>query len=122
MVRYLRLLILLPIGLAIIGLALLNRAAVKLTYWPDQFGGELAFTAPLFAALIAALMVGVVIGSFVTWLTQGSHRRAERQYRREAERLKTEAERLKSMEPKDLQSNTLFSATSELGQPALKIR
>jgi uncharacterized integral membrane protein len=122
MVRYLRLLVLLPLGVAIIALALLNRSAVKLTYWPEQFGGELSFTAPLFAALIAALMVGVVIGSLATWLTQGSHRRAERQYRREAERLKTEAERLKSMQPKDLQPNTLFSTASELGQPALKIR
>jgi uncharacterized integral membrane protein len=117
MLRYLRLLVLIPVGAAIVGLALLNRAAVKLTYWPEQFGGELAFTVPLFAALIAALMVGVVIGSLATWLAQGSHRRAERQYRREAERLKTEAERLKAMEP-----NMSLQTGSELALPALKIR
>ncbi len=110
--RYLKLLFLLPAGLAIVALAVMNRASVRLVYWPDQLGGELGMTLPLFAAMMLALMVGVLVGGLVTWFTQGSHRRAERQYRREAERLKSEADRLKSMQP----------LSGELTLPMLKSR
>jgi uncharacterized integral membrane protein len=99
MLRYLKLLFLIPIAIVIVALAVMNRAPVRLVYWPDQFGGEMAVTVPLFASLIVAMMVGVVIGGLATWLTQGAHRRAERRYRREAERLKAEADRLKAMQP-----------------------
>ena len=111
MLRYLKLLILVPVGAAIIGLAVINRAPVKLVYWPEQLGGELTLTLPLFAALMVALMLGVILGSTATWLAQGRHRRAERQYRREAERLKSESDRLKAMQPAD-----------GLALPALKSR
>ncbi|MFM9975777.1 MAG: lipopolysaccharide assembly protein LapA domain-containing protein [Beijerinckiaceae bacterium] len=99
MLRTLKLLILIPLGAAIIGLAVINRAPVKLTYWPQQLGGELTVNLPLFLVLLLATIIGVVIGSLATWLAQGSHRRSERQLRREAERLKSEAERLKAMQP-----------------------
>ena len=122
MVRYLRFIVLLPIGLAILGLALLNRAAVKLTYWPEQFGGELSLNVPLFFALIVALMVGIVTGSFTTWLTQGGHRRAERQYRREAERLKTESERLRGTQSGAVQPNAGLGVGSGLALKTPKIR
>jgi uncharacterized integral membrane protein len=112
MLRYLKLLLILPLAIVIVGLAVINRGAVKLTYWPQQLGGELSLTLPLFAVLMLALMVGVVLGSMATWLAQGSHRRAERQYRREAERLKTEAERLKAMQP----------VSADMMLPALKAR
>ena len=122
MVRYLRFIVLLPIGLAILGLALLNRATVKLTYWPEQFGGELSLNIPLFVALIVALMVGIVTGSFTTWLTQGGHRRAERQYRREAERLKTESERLRGTQSGAVQPNAGLGVGSGLALKTPKIR
>lgn len=112
MLRYLKLLFILPLGIAVIGLAVINRAPVKLTYWPQQLGGELSLTLPLFVVLMLALMVGVVLGGLATWLAQGSHRRAERQYRKEAERLKTEAERLKAQQP----------VSGEMMLPALKSR
>jgi uncharacterized integral membrane protein len=112
MLRYLKLLFLVPVGVAVIGLAVANRAQVTMVYWPDILGPELSFTAPLFVALMLALMAGVIIGGLATWLAQSGHRRAERQYRREAERLKSEADRLKAMQP----------VTSELALPALKGR
>jgi uncharacterized integral membrane protein len=112
MLRYLKLLVLLPIAVAIIGLAVANRAPVQMVFWPDFLGAELSFTAPLFVALMLALIAGVFIGGFATWLTQSGHRRAERQYRREAERLKSEADRLKAMQP----------MSSEMTLPALKSR
>jgi uncharacterized integral membrane protein len=112
MLRYLKFLLLLPIGLVIVALAVSNRTPTKLIYWPDQLGPELSFTAPLFVALMLAIMLGVVIGGLATWLTQSGHRRAERQYRREAERLKSEAERLRAMQP----------TSGEMTLPALKSR
>jgi uncharacterized integral membrane protein len=96
MVRLLKLLVLVPLAAVIIGLAVINRGAVKLIYWPAQLGGELSLSLPLFVALFAALMAGAVIGGMATWLAQSRHRSAERRYRNEAERLKAEAERLKA--------------------------
>ncbi|MGL4637055.1 MAG: lipopolysaccharide assembly protein LapA domain-containing protein [Beijerinckiaceae bacterium] len=112
MLRYLKLLLIIPLGIAIIGLAVLNRGAVKLVYWPQQLGGEFSLSLPLFVCLMLALMVGVVLGGMATWLAQGSHRRAERQYRKEAERLKAEADRLKALQP----------ASGEMILPALRAR
>jgi uncharacterized integral membrane protein len=99
MLRYLKLLILLPVAAAIIGLAVINRASVSLTYWPESLGTAQSIQLPLFVAMLGAVIVGVVLGGMATWLAQGQHRRAERQYRREAERLRAEADRLKAMQP-----------------------
>ncbi len=97
--RSLKLLFLLPIGIAIVTLAVMNRTPTRLVYWPSSLGGELALTVPLFVALMLALIVGVVLGGGAAWLAQSRHRQAERRYRREAESLKSEAERLKAMQP-----------------------
>ncbi len=99
MLRLLKLIVIVPVAIVIIGLAVINRGMVKLVYWPAQLGGELSLSLPLFVALFAALMTGAVIGGMATWLAQSSHRSAERRYRNEAERLRAEAERLKSMQP-----------------------
>ena len=98
MIRLLKLLVLVPIAAVIIGLAVINRGAIKLIYWPAQLGTEFSLSVPLFVALFAALMLGAVVGGTATWLAQSRHRSAERRYRNEAERLKVEAERLKSMQ------------------------
>ncbi len=97
--RALKLLLLVPIAVAIVALAVMNRGPVRLVYWPSSLGGELALTVPLFVALMLALILGVVLGGMAAWIAQSSHRQAERRYRREAERLKSEAERLKAMQP-----------------------
>ncbi|MBV8564699.1 MAG: LapA family protein, partial [Methylobacteriaceae bacterium] len=44
--------------------------------------------------LFAALMLGVLVGGIASWLSQGKHRRAARQYRAEAARLRAEAMRI----------------------------
>jgi uncharacterized integral membrane protein len=109
MIRYLRLLIAVPIAIVVITLAVVNRGPVTLRYSPPQFG-EWAVTVPMFVALFVALMAGVVIGGAASWWRQGRHRRLERAYRREAEMLKSESERLKAMQP----------ASTELMLPAIK--
>ncbi|MGL5113701.1 MAG: lipopolysaccharide assembly protein LapA domain-containing protein [Beijerinckiaceae bacterium] len=99
MLRFVKLLFILPIAAAIIALCFLNRAWVRVIYWPDILGGEQAVNVPLFGALIAMMMLGVIVGGLATWLTQSGHRRAERRYKREAETLKSEADRLKAAQP-----------------------
>jgi uncharacterized membrane-anchored protein YhcB (DUF1043 family) len=54
---------------------------------------------PLFVFFFATLAVGIVIGYIAAWLSQGSHRKAERQLRRENARLASERDRLKAEAP-----------------------
>jgi uncharacterized integral membrane protein len=90
MKRLLEVLILLP--LAIVGLALLvaNRHAVTVSFDPFTSTTAGAVEAPLFIVLIVAIIVGVLLGSFFTWLSQGRHRRALRESRAEAARLRSQ--------------------------------
>ena len=67
MVRLLKFLLLLPVAALVVGLAVINRGSIKLVYWPAQFGSELSLALPLFVALFAALLLGVVIGGCASW-------------------------------------------------------
>jgi uncharacterized integral membrane protein len=95
--RYLKLLFLLPLAAVIVLMAVSNRQPVTLSLDPLGRGLiDLKLTVPLFAALFAAMMVGVLIGGTASWLLQARHRRMERAYRREADKLKAEKERLQA--------------------------
>jgi uncharacterized integral membrane protein len=97
MIRFVKALILLPVAILVVLLAVANRAPVQLSLDPfSPEAPEIATTLPLFAIIFAAIMVGVVIGGVATWLSQGKHRRARRQYRREVGHLRTETERLRT--------------------------
>ncbi len=97
MIRFLKALLLLPVAILVVLLAVANRAPVQLSLDPfSQEAPEFATQAPLFAVIFASVMLGVVIGGIATWLAQGKHRRARRQYRREAQHLKTETDRLRT--------------------------
>ncbi len=48
---------------------------------PDD--SVLRLEAPFFVFLFSALIVGMLLGSFVTWLAQGKHRRRARMLRDE---------------------------------------
>jgi uncharacterized integral membrane protein len=109
MMRFVRLLIVIPVAVVVIVLAVVNRGPLTLRYLPPQFG-EAAFTVPVFVALLGAVMMGVLIGGSASWWIQGRHRRLERAYRREADNLKMEAERLRAMQP----------APATLALPAVK--
>lgn len=95
--RLLKLALLLPIAAVIVVLAVSNRQPVTLSL--DPFGRgliDLKVTLPLFAALLAATMLGVLLGGIASWLLQARHRRMERAWRREAEKLKADKERLQA--------------------------
>jgi len=85
-------LVLVPLAVILIALSVANRNAVSLTIDPFNPGNPaLSYTAPLFVWLFAALIAGLILGSFATWFNQGKHRKLARQRKLEAELLRKEA-------------------------------
>lgn len=104
MIRLMRTIVLVLVGIAIISLSVANRHSVRLVLDPfiDR-DVALAIQAPLFLYLFAALIAGVVIGGLTMWAMQGYWRRAARKEQREAAIWRREAENLK----KGLQSGVM---------------
>ncbi len=68
--------ILLPLAIVLILLSVANRQTVTLAlnpFRPDD--SVLSLQAPFFLFLFIALVIGMLIGSVVTWFAQGKHRR-----------------------------------------------
>jgi heme/copper-type cytochrome/quinol oxidase subunit 1 len=96
--------IVVPLGIVLIALAVVNRKPVQLVL--DPFGAldpSLAIEAPLFLLVLGVFAVGLIVGGIATWFTQGKWRRMAREeareardWRRQADRLEKELERLDS--------------------------
>lgn len=95
MMRFLKFVLLLPIVAAVMLVALGNRQIVTLHLHPfqDIEQPEHTLDVPLYLVMLVAVMIGVVIGGFATWLEQGRHRAAARRARAEVKRLTAEAAR-----------------------------
>ncbi len=95
MMRFLKYLLLLPIVAAVVLVALGNRQIVTLHLHPfqDIEQPEHTLDVPLYLVMLVAVMAGVVIGGFATWLEQGRHRAAARRARAEVRRLTAEIAR-----------------------------
>lgn len=87
-------LVIIPLGLALIALAVVNRGPAELVL--DPFGGEQGYIveAPLFLFLLCAFALGLLIGGFASWLNQGKWRRTARAEAREARDWRRQADRL----------------------------
>jgi peptidoglycan biosynthesis protein MviN/MurJ (putative lipid II flippase) len=95
--KILKLLIFLPLGICIIALAIANRGLVVLSLDPLAVTDPvLSLKLPLFVFLILALMIGVLIGGFAMWLTQGKHRKNARILNKETVKLKNEMVEVKA--------------------------
>lgn len=84
-----------PAAVLLITLAIVNRHSVTLVL--DPFRPEapvLSVVLPFYAYLFAALVAGVLLGGFATWVTQRHWRRSARSKSHEARRWHAEAERL----------------------------
>lgn len=93
-------LVLVPVALVIVLFSVANRGAVRVSL--DPFSRDLpmlAYELPLFAVVLAAIAVGVLIGGLASWIAQGKHRKAARRNRREAEALRSETQALRSAVP-----------------------
>lgn len=95
MIRLLKGLVLLPVAVLVVLLAVANRGPVLLSLDPVSPTPVFSVALPLYAALFAAVALGMVVGGSAAWLAQGKHRRARREHRRDAERLRREADRLR---------------------------
>ncbi|HVW93697.1 MAG TPA: LapA family protein [Devosia sp.] len=88
--RILGWIVLVPLSAALIIFALANRQLTVINFNPLAAPSSLdapGIGMPLFLVIFVALLLGVVLGGFATWLTQGRVRREKRQWQREADRL-----------------------------------
>ena len=90
MLRMLNYLLLTPIAALILIVAYAFRGWVSIGLDPTGFSGLKPVDAPEYAALLAAMAVGVVAGGVSAWLGQGGRRRALREAEQEIRRLRAE--------------------------------
>jgi uncharacterized integral membrane protein len=93
--RILSLLIGFPLGIILVAIAVSNRQPVDLIL--DPFRPEspaLSIELPFYIYLMAALVLGVVLGGVATWMGQSRWRQTARSQGRRAARWQAEADRL----------------------------
>jgi uncharacterized integral membrane protein len=93
--RFLWIVVGLPVAIVLVSIAVANRGPVRLIL--DPFRPEAPFwsmQAPLYAYLLGALTLGVLLGGFATWTTQSRWRRTARMKSQDAMRWQAEADRL----------------------------
>lgn len=108
------LLVFVPIGIVVVALAVANRQAVTFTIPPQVGDGPLySFSLPLFVLLFVVLLIGMLVGSFATWITQAKHRKQARLQKVEATKMTFEAQ--KQAERADSLAETLTNEQKALG-------
>ena len=93
--RLIWLLVAFPAAIVLTTLAVINRQPVRLIldpFRPDD--PVLSLVLPLYAYLLGALIVGVILGGAAAWIGQGRWRRVARRRAAEAVRWQAEADRL----------------------------
>ncbi|HEV7327169.1 MAG TPA: LapA family protein [Bosea sp. (in: a-proteobacteria)] len=100
MKAFFKALVLVPVALIVVLFSVANRAPVRVSLDPiSRDAPALALDLPLFAVILAAVAIGILIGGFASWLAQGKHRKAARVNRREADKLRNEAQSLRAAVP-----------------------
>ncbi|WP_225028529.1 LapA family protein [Xinfangfangia pollutisoli] len=99
MIRYLRILFIAVTAIALLALALANRAPVTFRLLPEDLaamlGLNLAYQLPLFLVILVAVAAGVMIGFIWEWFREWRIRGAHRVKTREVARLERELAVLK---------------------------
>ena len=93
--RAVSLLVAVPAAIVLITLAVINRQPVRLIldpFRPDD--PVIALALPLYAYVLGALIVGVILGGTAAWMAQGRWRRVARRRASDAVRWQAEADRL----------------------------
>jgi hypothetical protein len=84
-----------PTAVILLTLAVVNRHAVRLVLDPFRPDEPVLFVMlPFYAYLVAALLIGSVIGGLGVWLGQARWRRSARRQGAEVNRWRAEADRL----------------------------
>jgi uncharacterized integral membrane protein len=109
--RFIKIIVLVPVAILLVVLSVANRHLVTLAlnpFRPDD--AVMSVSLPLFVFLFLALIIGVVLGSMVTWLTQGRHRKRAREEAQQARKWREEAD-LQRARVEDLNTRTLIAAS-----------
>lgn len=107
MLRFIRYAVLALLAVALVTVAVANRAPVVLNALPPDMGLFAGFNAaielPLFLVIFASLAVGLLVGFFWEWARETKHRSTASTKSREVARLERELARLKAekAEPED---------------------
>lgn len=93
MLKLVKFVVVAVVAIVVLAFAIANRQSVSVSFDPFASGEAPAFAiaAPLFLLLIAALILGVIIGGAAVWLSQSRFRRAARQSRAEVQRLRSQS-------------------------------
>ncbi len=93
--RVLGYILLIPLAVVLVTIGVVNTQIVELILDPFRPDAPaLSVSLPFYAYLFAAVVAGVLIGSFVTWRSQARWRREARRRTAEAQRWHGEADRL----------------------------
>ena len=88
--RFFKYFLMTPLAALILFIAYANREWVTIGFDPTGLSGLKPVDAPEYAALLAAMALGVIAGGFTTWMGQARHRRALREAEIEISRLRGE--------------------------------
>jgi len=90
-------LVLIPLGVIFLAFAIANRRLVTVSFDPfNATDPAVGFTLPLFMVIIVVAILGVLSGSFATWLRQRHWRKAARQHEAEARDARTQLAQLQA--------------------------
>lgn len=93
--RVLSYVLLIPLAVALVAIGVVNTQVVELVLDPFRPDAPaISISLPFYAYLFAALVAGILIGSFATWRSQAPWRREARRRTAEARRWHGEADRL----------------------------
>jgi len=88
--------ILVPLALAMVGVAVANRSAVSVSFDPfNPANPAYVLDVRLFVLMLVLIALGVVVGGVAAWLNQRKWRRAARRHQLEARQARDEAKALR---------------------------
>lgn len=117
--KFITVLLLIPLTLAIALFAVANRAPVTLAF--DPFGNEppmFSAPLPLYLALLLTLIAGVIVGGIAAWAGQAKWRRRARRATAELKAARTEADALR----RQVEANTAAQAQAQNSMAAIAYR
>lgn len=96
MAKFLSWILGLPAAIVIVMLAIANRESVRFSLDPTSTATPLiSFEIPLYLLLLAAVVLGILIGGASSWINQSKWRRAAKDARHEVSEIRSETAALK---------------------------
>lgn len=122
MMRFIKYLILIPLGIVVVVLSIANRDAVVVSLNPFADGAAgtdlaaLSYSVPLYLLLFIFLLLGVLLGGIGSWLSQGKWRRKARDNEHQAvkqqKRAEQAEEKARELTPDTSNNHPLLPAAS----------